>query len=162
MELINYLLAGLISFFGLIFGMILVSIAPEEQKPGRKYFILLQNLFFILSAVFFLIFLELNAIFIFLAVVLLIVYFLKVKVENVKRSQSMYLILAVIFFLSLRSSNLFLIEAVLIFLFGMPTGSLLFNRKKKNYFKVVFKNIIFLVVVWGLFLFNNYYQYLFA
>lgn len=153
MLFINYFLASLVSFFGLILGIILVSIAPEEQKPGKKYFIPLQNLFFILSVFFFLYFLKINIYIIFLIAILLAIYFLKIKVkDNLRKSEFLYFLLAIIFFLSSKNTSMFLTESVVIFLFGMPTGSLLFNKTKKNYFRVFFKNIIFLVVALLLFL----------
>jgi len=157
MDFINYFLASLISFFGLILGIILILIALEEQKPGKKYFIYLQNLFFILAIFFYLFYLKINLFIVFLIISLLIIYFLKIKIkDNFKKSQNMYVFLAIIFFFSLKDGNLFLIEAVLIFLFGVPTGSLLFDKKKKNYFKVVLRNAVFLVVGCGLFLISNF------
>jgi len=153
MIFINYFIASLISFFGLILGIILVSIAPEEQKPGKKYFILLQNLFFILSVVFLLYFLEIDMGIIFLTAVLLTYYFSRIKIKDYfSKSEFLYFLLAIIFFLSSKNTSLFLTESVILFLFGMPTGSLLFDRKKKNYFKVVLRSIIFLVVALLLFL----------
>ena len=160
MDFINYLIISLISFFGLILGIILVLIAPEEQKTGKKYFILLQDLFFILSITLFLSFFRVNIIFIFFVMLLFIIIRLKIKIRNnFKKAELMYLILAFIFFLSLRNIDLFLIESVLIFLFGMPTGSLLFSKRKRNYLKVVFKNIIFLVIASLLFLLSYLSSY---
>ena len=155
MGFINYFLAGLISFSGLILGIILISIAPEEQKPGKKYFILMQNILFVLIIFFFLFYLQVN-LFIFLAVIILTTYFLRIKTKNnFIRSFLIYFALGVVFFLSSVNLNLFLIESVLIFLSGMPTSSLLFDNKKKNYFRVVFSNIVFLVT--ALFLFLIFY-----
>lgn len=156
MDFINYFLASLISFFGLILGIILILIAPEEQKPGKKYFVFLQNLFFVLAVFFLLYFFKINIFLNLLAVILLAVYFFKIKIkDNFKKSQMMYFLLAVIFFFSLKDLNLVLIESAIIFLFGMLTGSLLFNRKKKNYLKVVLSNGVFLVA--ALFLYSISY-----
>lgn len=153
MLFINYFLAGLISFFGLILGIILIKIAPEEQKPGKKYFILLQNLFFILSVILLLYFLKIDMGIIFLTAILLTYFISRIKIKNYfRKSEFLYFLLAIIFFLSSKNTSLFLTESVIVFLFGMPTGSLLFDRKKKNYFKVVLRSIIFLVVALLLFL----------
>ena len=38
MEFINYFFASIISFLGLAAGILLIKIAPEEQKPLKKYF----------------------------------------------------------------------------------------------------------------------------
>ena len=153
MLFINYFIASLISFFGLILGIILIKIAPEEQKPGKKYFILLQNLFFILSVILLLYFLKIDMGIIFLTAILLTYFISRIKIKDYfRKSEFLYFLLAIIFFLSLRKSDLFLIEGALIFLFGMPTSSLLFDKRKKNYLKVILRNIIFLVVALLLFL----------
>ena len=153
MLFINYFIASLISFFGLILGIILIKIAPEEQKPGKKYFILLQNLFFILSVILLLYFLKIDMGIIFLTAILLTYFISRIKIKNYfRKSEFLYFLLAIIFFLSSKNTSLFLTESVIVFLFGMPTGSLLFDRKKKNYFKVVLRSIIFLVVALLLFL----------
>jgi len=153
MLFINYFIASLISFFGLILGMILIKIAPEEQKPGKKYFILLQNLFFTISIILFLYFLKINSGIIFLIAISLIIYLSKIKIKDYfRKSEFLYFLLAIIFFLSSKNTSSFLTESVIIFLFGMPTGSLLFNKKNKNYLKVVLRSIIFLVVSLLLFL----------
>ena len=36
MEIITYFPAALISYLGLILGIIIITLAPEEQKPGKK------------------------------------------------------------------------------------------------------------------------------
>ena len=38
---------GLISFIGLLIGILLARISPEEMKPGKKYFILLKKIILI-------------------------------------------------------------------------------------------------------------------
>ncbi|MCG8571015.1 MAG: hypothetical protein MJB14_12820, partial [Spirochaetes bacterium] len=90
------------------------------------------------------------------SIIIISFYLLKIKVKNnFKKSMILYFILAVILFVSLGNNNLFLIESVLIFLFGMATGSLLF--KKKNHFEIVLKNSIFLIVALALpFLFSYF------
>jgi hypothetical protein len=153
MHFITYFLASLISFLGLVVGIILVLLAPEEQKPGTKYFIFLQNLLFISAIALFLFFSGVNALFVFLAVVLFVAGVFKIKTKNYfKKTEIMYAVLAFVFFLSLMHINLFIIESVLIFLFGMPSGSLLFQRRKKNYYRVVFGNMAFLLIALSLFL----------
>ena len=51
MQFITYLSASIISFLGLLVGVILIRIAPEEQKPLHKYFeISRQILLFLIFA----------------------------------------------------------------------------------------------------------------
>ena len=43
---LSYFLASLIAYLGLLAGIILVRMAPEEQRPGKRYFILLKKILF--------------------------------------------------------------------------------------------------------------------
>ena len=52
MQFINYFFASVVSFLGLLIGIILVKIAPEEQKPLEKYFVLLRRILLLLIFIF--------------------------------------------------------------------------------------------------------------
>jgi len=58
-------------------------------------------------------------------------------------SEFAYFFLGIIFFLSGKVTGLFAIESVLVFLYGIPAGSLIFNIKKKNYRDIFLKNALF-------------------
>jgi len=58
-----------------------------------------------------------------------------------------YLLLGTIFSISSKLPELFIIESVLIFLYGVPTASLVFKRKIKNYSDIFVKNALFFVPV---------------
>lgn len=152
MNFINYTLTLIVSFLGLILGIILAYIAKEELRPGKKYFILLQKvvLTLILSFFFyFFLFFKKNY---FLLVLSLLVFFILIYffIEKVK-TYYIYPILALIFFFSSKNIDLFKIEAFLIFLYGFPTGSLLTKVTKKNYIEIVIKHISFIIVALLLF-----------
>ena len=49
MEILNYALVALVISTGLIAGAVIARFAKEEIKPGKKYFILLQKLLFIIA-----------------------------------------------------------------------------------------------------------------
>ena len=148
MQFINYFFASVISFFGLLMGILLVKIAPEEQKPLEKYFILLRKILLLIIFIFIMFYYS-NA---YLNLVVLIVYFLfllfiEFKFNDLlKKSIIIYATLGVLFFLSLSNSNLFAIESSLILLYGIPTASLLYNRKEKNYYKLIFYNMGFIII----------------
>ncbi len=170
MEFLNYSLLSLLSFLGIVVGIILVKIAPEEQKPGKTYLIAMQNILIILSVVFFVIYIINNLYLlnnwiyngiIILAALFLAVYIIKIKdKDNFIKSGIAYLFFGFIFFLSLNNSNLLLIQAVIILLFGMPTGSILFDIKKKNQVKVLLNHILFLIIPLVLYLLDYHLSFL--
>ncbi len=125
METLNYLLALIISFSGIFVGMLLGYIAKEELKPGKKYFIWIQNIILIFAAIFVLYSFHLNiilSIIIGLVMTLGILYFKPKAVIG-------YILLAVLIFISLGNTNLFIITSSLTFLYGFPTGSLILTKK---------------------------------
>lgn len=127
MEILNYVLALILSFSGVFVGMFLGYIAKEELKPGKRYFIWIQNIILILAAIFVLYSFHLNIILfilIGLIITLGIIYFKPKAILG-------YLFLAILFFLSMRNTSLFMLTSSFIFLYGFPTGSLIFA--KKNY-----------------------------
>jgi len=151
MNILNYSLAAIIAYLGLFIGILLAIMAKEEIKPGKKYFIFLQKIILLLIFIFLLIYTDLNYILILLILALIIVHLLKTKKEF-NELPYIYIILSIIFFLSSKILNFFIIESSLIFLYGLPTGSLLTNKDKKKTVINMSKNIGFIVVAIILFL----------
>ncbi len=151
MQTINFLLAAIGSYLGLAAGIILIHIAPEEQKSGKKYFIFLKYFFYSLIMLFLLYFNFNNLSFILLILVFLLVFLSlnkdRKKISEMNKSLVIYLILALVFFLSSKNLNLFIIESSLIFLYGIPNASLLTNLKKKNYGEILLKHVLFLIIL---------------
>jgi|TARA_B100000315_G_C14406958_1_gene509181 hypothetical protein len=144
MQITIYFLASIITYLGLLLGIILIKIAPEEQKPGKKYFILFKKMLFFLIVSFLLLFFKINLIFSLLVLLSLSVLMLADKIQ-LEKSFLVYFILGIIFFLSSTTQNLFVIESVLIFLYGIPSASLIL--KKKNYKDIFVKNLLFFLPV---------------
>jgi len=146
MNFLNYSLAAFGSFMGLIAGIIVIFMAKEEQTEGKKYFITLQRIILFLVIIFLLYFLKLNLI-IFLIVALIgaILYIERFKNKALVESYFIYPILGVIFFLSSKKDSLLLIESSLIFLYGIVSVSLLFNRKKTNTFQLIMYHSSYLI-----------------
>jgi len=141
---ISYFLASIIAYLGLLLGVILIKLAPEEQKPGKKYFILLKKILFFIIIISVLFFYKLNIILITILIIFVLILILNRKI-NLEKSPLVYLLLGIIFYLSSKIFNLFIIESVLIFLFGIPSSSLVF--KKRNYYDIFVKNLWFFVPV---------------
>ena len=153
MNFLNYSLTALICYIGLFVGFFLAIIAKEELKAGKKYFLFLQKIILLLIFVFLLVFIKLNYILVLLILGLIVVYvaknYFKDKIDDVFY---FYIILSIIFYLSSKELNLFIIESSLIFLYGLPTGSLLMRKSKKETLINILKNVGFVIIAIILFL----------
>jgi len=141
---LNYFLASIIAYLGLLLGIILIKFAPEEQKPGIKYFILLKKILFFIALVAILFFHKVNIIFTSILLFFVFILMLNKKI-NLSKSELVYFFLGILFFFSSRISNLFVIESVIIFLYGIPNASIIL--KKKNYFDIFLKNLWFFLPI---------------
>lgn len=148
MEFINYFFASVISFLGLLIGIILVKIAPEEQKLLGKKFSLLRKFFLLLIFIFMILY-YLNNIFYSLTLIVYFIFLLFVEykiVDSLKKSMIIYGIFGILFFLSSNNIGLFTVTSSLILLYGLPTASLIYKIKEKNHYKIMFYNIGFVVI----------------
>lgn len=137
-------LAPIIAFLGLPIGLFLSFISPEEMKPGKKYFELIQNLLlvFILFFVF-----DYYLFPLILSIIITITLFLGVFYwQNKNKSVIIYVVLAILLFFSDNDASLFALESSLIFMYGIPTGSLI-QYRKKDFLKIVAKHSIFILLV---------------
>ena len=126
MEILNYVLALVFSFLGVLVGLGLGYAAKEELKPGKKYFLWMQNIILVLAGIFVLYSFNLNLI-LFIVLGLLLTLVLAYFEPNTIIG---YGLLALLVFLSIGNDNLFILMASLVFLYGFPTGSLFLIRKK--------------------------------
>ena len=147
MQFLNYLLALIISFSGLIIGLALAIIAKEEISPGKKYFIFLQKAILLLIFIFLIYFLKLNLINWIIVLLFIFIYLIKYQWnKKINESFYIYLILSIIFYISSKSLNLFIIESSLIFLYGLPTGTLSTAKNKKESIINILKNMLFIIL----------------
>ena len=126
MEILNYVLALVFSFLGVLAGLGLGYFAKEELRHGRKYFLWMQNIILVIAGIFVLYSLNLNLILFIvlgLALTLVLAYFEPNAIIG-------YGLLALLVFLSIGNDNLFILMTSLVFLYGFPTGSLFLIRKK--------------------------------
>ena len=170
MNLLQYSLAALVTYFGLFVGFFLALIAKEEIKPGKKYFVFLKEFLLLLIFIFLIVFIKLNYLLVLLILVFIIIIALKKHhkkllnesekgLENSKNFQKdfnelplVYIVLGIIFYASSKTTNVFIIESSLIFLYSLPTGSLLTKKSKTKTIIEILKNIGFLVIAIILFL----------
>ena len=129
-------------------GIMLAKIAPEEQKPLEKYFSLSRKILLLLIFIF-AVFYYINDYFNLLALLgyFLFLLFIEFKISDLlKKSIIIYCVLGILFFLSSKNMNLFTIESSLILLYGLPTASLIYNKKEKNEFNIIFYSIGFVII----------------
>lgn len=146
MQIITYFSASIVSYLGLLLGIVLISIAPEEQRPGIRYFIFFKQLLLLLILSFLLLFYEINLILALIILFLFAVSLFNKKIDLIKKLEKYYLvyfIFGIAFFISSKIIDFFVIESILIFLYGIPSASVIFNLKKKNYKDVFLKNALF-------------------
>ncbi|MBI2658249.1 hypothetical protein HYX08_06170 [Candidatus Woesearchaeota archaeon] len=146
MQFINYFFASAVSFSGLIIGMLLIRIAPEEQKPLGKYFEIARKILLLLIFAFLAFYLyndSLNFLVLlgYFAFAVLIEYSLH---DLPRKTMVTYTLLGILFFLSSKNANLFVIESGLVLLYGIPTASLMHKKKEEK--RIIFYNLGFMVV----------------
>ena len=142
MQIMTYFLASIISYLGLLAGVILVKMAPEEQNPGKKYFILIKKIIFLLIIAFLLAYYQIN--FIFSSFLLLFLFILMLaKKIRLEKSALAYFFLGIVLSLSSKFTDLFIIESALVFLYGIAAGSLLLKQKSENYREIFVSNLWF-------------------
>lgn len=152
MQFVNYFFASAVSFSGLIIGMMLVRIAPEEQKPLAEYLGIAGKTLLLLIFAFLAFYLSNDS----LNFLVLLGYFaFAVLIEYnmhdlLKKTMVVYTLLGILFFLSSKNANLFVIESSLVMLYGIPTASLLYRRKEAN--RILFYNLGFMITANLLFL----------
>jgi len=120
------LLALLFSFTGIIFGLILSLIAPEEIVPGKRYLLFLKYiLFFAIFVVGNYSFLLIGDYYFGLIFSIIIpVLFILTYVKLPFIEYGNYVVFSIMFLVEV-NFELSLILASLIFLYGFPTGTLL-------------------------------------
>ena len=146
MQFLIYIGIALVAYLGLLLGIILIRSAPEEQKPGRFYFKLLKKILFMVIIAMMLFFYKVN----FILTIAILIFFLLIvitKKVNLEKNKLVYAFLGIIFFGASLKSSLFELIAVLIFMFGMPTASLLYKTKKNNYKEILVENLWFFVPI---------------
>lgn len=158
MQFLNYFLLSIAVFLGIVLGIILIKIAPEEQKPLSKYLIFAKRILLILLFIFLAFFYIFDKMSLLLVMTILIpCLFLEFKSEdNLRKMAEAYVLFAILFFLSSPNPNLLAITSTLIFLYGTVFSSIM---PRKNFIKVIFSGSTFLLISNLLFLLNYHFSF---
>ncbi len=122
---------SVIAVLGLAVGAVLAKVSPEEMKPGKKYFSFLRKL--MLTAFLVVLALYSNGMWQYILIGLVIGFFIRLNY--------LYFGLA----MASASGNLLFLVAALIFLYGIPTGSLMVEKS-------VFRPLVILITLIAFFL----------
>lgn len=140
-----FALAAVVVFMGIVSGIILAFIAKEELKQGKRYFVLMRNLLLALIVVFLLYFYYINK---YLILIISVLLFLSLSKINLKKDYIVYWLTGIVLLLVSKNKDFLLIESILIFLYGLPAGTLFAMRFIKDWKVVV--NKLFLCYGWFL------------
>lgn len=138
----QYVLSVVFAYLGLAAGLIISYMAREELKPGRKHFILAQQiLVVIIFEVFFFLFgwTWVSMLVYGLFVVIFIQFF------RVSRLNPYIYSLFGLFVYFAREISGVALALSLIFIYGLLSAALELDVKKKNYARVLLRNVGFLV-----------------
>ncbi len=123
--MLNYFLSAIVVFLGFVIGLVIRHYTKEELEPGKKYFSLLQRLLVLVIVSFFLYSLHVKvyAITVALFIVSTVMYQFPIKLPIY------YSVFGAIFFFSPEK----LMISAFIFLFGLPSASLIGKDVKKQF-----------------------------
>lgn len=121
MEPTNYLFVFFTGLVGYALGVGLGYIAPEELLPGRKYLMFLEKVLFIFTFIPAIYFFSGSYLALFPAILVLLLLALPFKF----RAYAAFGVFLLWFFLIKQDNLITILEASLIFLYGLPTGSLI-------------------------------------
>ena len=148
MELINHILTIIIAFLGFPIGILLAKISPEEIKTGKKYFKIIQTILLVFILFFLLDFLKLN---IFITIIITSFVFLLSFYWSRNKSFLFYLLFPLVIYFSKINLKLFALQASIIFVFGLATGSLVVKVKNKKFISP-FKELVKIVLINSIFI----------
>jgi len=123
---------------------LLIFLASEEKKPGKRYFVLIQNivLTFIITSLLFFYGLNMYVV----VIISVIVYLLTRYIKNPKRTYAVYPLIGIFFYIVWADKIFLIILASLTFVYGLVTAFLQVSvKEKKSISRVLFKHSTFLV-----------------
>jgi predicted Na+-dependent transporter len=160
MDLIQYSSILLVSFLGIISGFFLSLIAPEELKPGKKYFDWIARIILFLIMFFFITYTKSG---IFHYIYLLIIIFI-VLIARDKYLDFSYPLFSIVLFFSIIDKTLLLIQSSLIFILGLVIASMFMMKYEKKeaimgsrikiFGMLLLRYVLFLVIGLIFFVFN--------
>jgi len=139
--MVTYILTLVFAFMGVYVGALLAFIAPAEMKPGRTYFRAFANTILVFLIIILLY--SYNAhLFVLILLGVAASIFLYYTNETTPINQIAYFCLGIAFYFSTLSKDLLIVTSTLIFLYGMPLGSLFVARRPKKSKRAVLTDVL--------------------
>ena len=126
MGALNIILAAAVAAAGFPLGLALARIAKEEIKPGIPYFAFLKKSFLLLAVLIVIASFHLHLLFSILGGLAATIIILKKEIKT----EAGYLLLALLFLLSMGSRNMLVLTSSFTFLYGLPAAALIKPKKK--------------------------------
>jgi hypothetical protein len=139
MELLTYFLVLLTVYLGIVAGYVIMLVAPEEKKPGMKYFNFLSYVIFYLSIAIVILFSYKNFIYLLIVLALGIIFFLSKRIQL----YFAYIFFSVFLYRYSAFIPQFLVFSALTFGFGIVSGAIIYDLKDK---KKSFSKVLYLLV----------------
>ncbi len=144
MGILTLLIALALPALAPLTGYFLGKTTKEELKAGKKYFMGMQHVLFIAIAAVFLYAGKWNLYVVVTGLTIVFAYLTLKQARNPFASEALF---GIAFSLAVNAEIIFLISA-LVFLYGLPTGSL-FVKQRKGLWKAIGAGILFAVFAWG-------------
>ncbi|GEM_PF-1692757 len=130
---ISNFIIPLLSLAGLVVGIILSRLAQEELQAGKKYFTLLYRLIFVILSTLLAYYLSLTSVLV--AVLAILLFLLLLITDYLQPRPWLFLVQYIFFIVGYFLSGKKLLIAAILFLYGLPIGTLLgekLNKKNKK------------------------------
>jgi hypothetical protein len=144
MGVMGILVALILPALAPIAGYFLGRLTKEELKPGKKYFVSMQHILFVAISAVFLYSYKWELYIVVFGLLAVFVYMTFKQARNVYIAEALF---GIAFALAVKTSFLFLLSA-LIFIYGLPTGSL-FAMRKKGLWKSIIAGAVFAVAAYA-------------
>ena len=127
----TYAFATLIALLGFFVGMFLAKMVPEELKSGLEYFVILKKMLLLAIFVLFVNIIEFSFLLKILIYTLIVLLFALVELMPFQ----LYMLLTFLLLLAAPVTSNFFIQVSLVFLYGLPAGTLYSIENMKDSFK---------------------------
>ncbi len=144
MGILSILLALLVPALAPLAGYFLGKATKEELKAGKKYFTAMQHVLFVAIAAVFLYAGKWGIYVVVAGLAVTFAYLAFRQARNLFFSEALF---GIAFSFAVNAEIIFLLSA-LVFLYGLPTGSL-FAGQKKGLWKSIGAGLLFAVFAWG-------------
>lgn len=153
----TYVIATVLALLGFFIGMFLAKLAPEELKQGLQYLTMLKKMLLLSIFILFINLVEFTFFLKILIYALIIILFAMIELMPFQ----LYMLLVFLLLLATPSTSSFFIQTSLVFLYGLPAGTIFVAENLKESFKRIMSRatlemlpallfVLFFIFLWRL------------